>query len=97
MQKQITVYDEDDLLIGKVPNFENIYKYKKNRIPEKIVRQLQVDAWCVAGTDGFLAFFYYDKYFCIASGDDGFWQLLFICDKSWAKDIKEAMSYVTIR
>ena len=50
------------------------------RFPEDHV---EVDAECVDGKEGILAFFEYDSMFCIASGDDGFWHLIYNCAMSW--------------
>jgi len=93
MQHRIKVYDEKKVLIKEGTYPANIVDYVK---PDD-VQALEVDAWCVAGDEGFLAFFYYDKYFCIATGDDGYWHLEFICAPTWVKEIKEAVSYIPIR
>ena len=55
---------------------------------------LEVDAWCVGGEDGILAYFCHDGKFCIAHGDDGHWQLMYACDEGWKEEIQEAVSRV---
>jgi len=52
----------------------------------------EVDAWCVGGEEGILAYFYYQNKFCIANGDDGHWRLMYTCHKDWKNRIKSVMS-----
>ena len=56
----------------------------------------EVEAWCVQGESGFIAYFYVDDMFCVANGDDGHWWLMSTCHKHWVKEIKEAMNAVDL-
>lgn len=82
---KITVYDYRDR--------NNVHKYERD--PEKICKY-EVDAWCVDGEEGIMAFFTIDDMFYIANGDDGHWWVVSQCHKHWVKDIAEAMSAVAL-
>jgi hypothetical protein len=93
MQHKIKVYDEKQLLPKK-----GVYRANSSDfVHPNDIQEIEVDAWCVAGNTGFIAFFYFDVYFCIAYGDDGYWHLEFICDPGWVREIKETVSYITER
>lgn len=51
----------------------------------------EVEAHCVGGDEGILAFFFLDNWFCVAKGDDGHWWMSYFCDGHWAKEIKETI------
>lgn len=58
--------------------------------PEKF-KVITVEAECVGGIDGILAFFIYEDKFCISSGDDGIWILNYTCDIKWKDEIKRTL------
>ena len=84
-QRKITVWDYHDAMHGSAP-----WHYDPERKPDKY----EVDAWCVQGSDGFFAYFYIGDKFCMASGDDGHWWLLYTCHAHWVHEFKEAMESV---
>ena len=86
-QQRITVYDYTDAIHGSAP-----------WLPQDLMKPVRydVDAWCVQGEYGIFAFFYTEdkKHFCMASGDDGHWRLLYVCHPHWVHEFKEAMESV---
>lgn len=54
----------------------------------------EVEAWCVGGSEGILAYFVMGDRFYIASGDDGHWVLKYTCGTQWLPKIKEAMNSI---
>lgn len=54
----------------------------------------EVNAWCVGGEYGIKAFFFIERLFCEADGDDGAWCLKSAYDKAWLGEIKEVINSV---
>jgi hypothetical protein len=75
----------------RVNNYTGDPLFKENRSP---VEFADVDAWCVSGSEGIFAFFYYDKYLCMAAGDDGHWWLLTYMDGHWTKEFKRTVAEI---
>lgn len=96
MTKRIKVWDYAGILKGNGTAPWHVARYwvEHNEIEDPI--GLEVDAWCVGGETGILAYFYYEDYFCVAHGDDGHWWLMYICSKDWARRIKSVMSEVIL-
>ena len=78
MTHKITVYQYDDLTNERV-------KYTK----QEQVGKFEVEAWCIGGKYGILAFFTYNNYFYIAAGDDGHWWAIYYCHKDWIREVKK--------
>jgi len=57
-------------------------------------RMSKVNALCVEGDEGFLAFFYVNEMLHIASGDDGDWKLIFVMRQNWVKEFKRVVSCI---
>lgn len=55
----------------------------------------EVEAYCVNGDEGVFAIFTFERFICLASGDDGHWWILNVYDKAWLPDIKEALDKIT--
>jgi hypothetical protein len=56
---------------------------------------LEVDAYCVGGSDGVFAVFQHPEIperFCIAKGDDGHWQLSEQFHHNWLPKLIEALT-----
>lgn len=81
MKARIQISDDDNRL-GLVAHWE--HKQGKSKM-------LETDAYCVAGECGILAFFFHDRLFCIASGDDGFWRLIYVASRDWFESIHDVM------
>jgi len=76
----------------------NITVYQYNRFKQSLVKEFKVNAWCVQGETGFLAFFLNGNYFYIAAGDDGHWWVIHEIHKNWIPEIKEVMKeFITYR
>lgn len=59
---------------------------------------LKVNAYCVGGSTGILAYFEHPtmpNWICIAKGDDGHWSLSDIIDKYWIKYIIKELEKIT--
>lgn len=85
---KITVFDYYDAIHGTTPRqYEDKIKLK----------QYKVDAWCVGGPDGILAYFYLDDKLCTAHGDDGHWWLIGACNKHWLKEIKKVIASILVK
>ena len=57
-------------------------------------KKYDVDAYCVGGVYGILAFFTIDDMFYQAVGDDGHWQVIYVCHVNWIPKIKKTMEEV---
>ena len=77
----ITVWDYTNVITG-------------GNIPVTDALKHEVTALCVGGEDGILAFFYIDNLFCMASGDDGHWKLMYRCHKNWQTQIKNVVKQI---
>ena len=84
MKKRIEVYDHYDVIHG--------HSFGQKQVKDPI--RYEVKAWCVGGDMGILAYFFIHDHFCIASGDDGFWSLLYVCNKQWLTRIKEKINEI---
>lgn len=74
---------------------KNITVYQQhgpNDPPEKHI----VEAWCVAGDEGILAFFTKGEHFYIAGGDDGHWWVVWYCHKDWIRQIKKVLKKLIV-
>lgn len=58
--------------------------------------KVEVDAWCVGGEEGIIAFFFHGRYLCEAHGDDGHWWLSGYMDMYWTKAFKNAVAEIPI-
>ena len=81
-QKLITVYDYHGAMNGSAP-----WNYK----PGEHVDKYEVNAWCVGGEEGIIAFFFIGNTLCEARGDDGHWWLLGTCHKDWLKQFQNTV------
>ena len=86
MKRKITVYQYND--IGQLS--------PKPYTKQKNIKKYEIEAWCVGGIEGILAFFFYGKYFYIAAGDDGHWWIIYHCHKDWFKNIKKTFKRMVI-
>ena len=93
MQKKIVVFDYSGILKGNGTAPWHIARYLKDhgRDDPEII---EANAWCVQGETGFLAFFFHEDHFCIATGDDGHWYVIDVMDKHWVKEVKDVMEMV---
>lgn len=57
-------------------------------------KKYNVDAYCVGGEYGILAFFTIDDMFYQAHGDDGHWQVIYVCHVNWISKIKKTVAEV---
>lgn len=80
-----------------------VYKYKDISVPGGAdytkpadIEKYEVDAWCVDGKEGILAFFFAKNLFHIAAGDDGHWWLIYSCDVNWFTGIKKAFKNMVV-
>ena len=58
--------------------------------------KLEVNAWCLQGTEGFLAYFFLPGSDLLyeAHGDDGSWTLVGCMHKHWIKELKEVVNSI---
>jgi len=82
---KITVWDHHDAIHGSAP-----WHYRDDHSPVKY----EVEAWCLQGETGFLAYFYIDDMLCTAHGDDGYWHLIGCMNKYWLKEMKEVVNSI---
>ena len=68
-----------------------VYDYKNN--PHKISKY-EVEAWCVGGEYGILAYFIKDHRIYEAHGDDGHWWLSGGFDLSWLLEIVKVLKCI---
>jgi hypothetical protein len=59
-------------------------------------KKLEVDAICVGGEFGIMAYFFLDNMLYEAHGDDGHWWVSWKCHKDWLGKIKEAVSSLEV-
>jgi len=83
MKSKIVVYQYSDLNGPTPPP-----PYEK----QEDIKKFEVEAWCVPGPCGILAFFMHGDYFYIAAGDDGHWRAIYYCHKDWKNIIKDTFS-----
>jgi len=69
-----------------------VYNYNIKSLPR--IGLIEVEAYCVGGDEGIMAFFFYNDLFCIAEGDDGHWWLTSIMDKGWVSKIQEVIAEI---
>lgn len=86
---KIKVYDYYGARNGSSPD-----NYDKNNPPK--TEEYNVEAYCVGGSHGILAFFLTKDLFYIAAGDDGHWWLIYCCDVNWFNDIKNTFKDMLI-
>lgn len=90
--KQIQVYDNENFFgLLELWQYEQL-KHDNYFNPYAAKLVITVDAYCVAGDTGILAYFLYDGWFCMARGDDGYWQLMYRCHLAWAESIKDTLN-----
>ena len=65
-----------------------VYDYGTVLHPKKEPVKLEVEAWCLKGTEGFRAYFFLPNSDLLyeAHGDDGHWWLVGCMNKYWLKD-----------
>lgn len=83
-KKKITVYDYTDATHGGTTPVTK----------QEDVRKYDVEAWCVQGETGFLAFFIIDDMLYEAHGDDGHWWLVGRFHIHWLDEIKKVVSSI---
>jgi hypothetical protein len=81
---KITVFDYSDAVHGSAP-----WHYDKNN-PPKVV-EYNVEAWCVQGDCGFLAYWIKGSTLYTAYGDDGHWWLNRTMDAHWLPETVDAL------
>lgn len=82
---KITVWDYDKAFYGGAPH---------NREASEIPTKYEVEAWCVGGEEGILAYFYIDDSLCVAHGDDGHWWFVWRCHKQWLPRIQKTVASI---
>lgn len=83
-KRKITVWDYDDSAHGSTPCRKELAKPVR----------YDVEAWCVQGETGFLAFFIKDDMLYEAHGDDGHWWLIGRFHIHWLDEIKKVVSSI---
>ena len=58
--------------------------------------KLEVDAWCVGGDTGIIAYFVQDGLVHEAHGDDGNWWLVGAIDWKWLEELQRVVSSVEV-
>ena len=84
---KIKIHDYYGVRRGSSP-----WTYDKDNPPK--VEEHNVEAYCVGGSYGILAFFLTEDLFYIAAGDDGHWWLIYCCHMDWFAQIKNVFKYM---
>jgi len=92
MKQHIKVWDYAGIFKGNGTAPWHVARYWAEHGETEDPVGFEVDAWCVGGEEGILAYFYYENRFCIAHGDDGHWWLMYTCHKDWKNRIQSEMS-----
>ena len=70
------------------------YGHRKMPLPEPV--KMEVDAWCVAGKTGIIAYFMFEGMLHEAHGDDGHWWLINKFSLGWVKELQEVVASITV-
>jgi hypothetical protein len=83
-KEKITVYDYTDAIHGGIAPVKH----------KQYVKKYEVEAWCLQGQTGFVAYFYMGDTLYEAHGDDGHWRLVGRMHKHWLKELKETVNSI---
>ena len=86
---KIKVHDYSDARHGSSASH-----YDKDNPPP--VKTYNVEAYCVGGSEGILAYFIIDDRLYTAMGDDGHWWLTSVCSTHWVSEMVEAIKAVKL-
>ncbi len=84
---KIKVTDYSDARHGTAP-----WHYDKNNPPW--TKEYNVEAYCVGGEEGILAYFIIDDMLYTARGDDGHWWLAGVTSIHWIPEMVEAIKAI---
>lgn len=82
--RRITVWDYNGVSIGKGHNGPALEQPIK----------FEVDAWCLAGETGFIAYFILEDILYEAHGDDGHWWLSNTMSIHWLPELKKVVQSI---
>ena len=85
-KRKITVWDYFDAAHGS---------YNRRELEKPV--KYEVDAWCVQGETGFIAYFIIDDRLYEAHGDDGHWWLVGVINTHWLKEWQETVAALSIK
>lgn len=73
-----------------------VYNCKNGEAPPTDREVLEVDAWCVGGATGIVAYFMMDGYMHEAHGDDGNWWVVGKFNPHWLEEMQEVLGSVEV-